>query len=339
MDTDRTTLLRNAALERFEAEALKLPKGSQISRADLLDEASSLLKTPPSDENVTLAIARLVDMEILRAVEPGTFARVTPQDPYLAALDRLSTVPGTCKVDGCGEMLLCCSITRWDGEGPMGVPRFGCSMHDVWLGDCLDGGDKDCKEYSGGLYTACLRDPSDAAWDWIAEKHRPALANAGLGVAGREFAYPSMQIGLHGGRTWALDRFNLIAVGAAEDFEDMLDKVTPEVSPVSARPKVKLDHTIPGSVLDKTLTSFNRVRYRPVTLTKAIAPGSNGSFTIGDTHVPARIAALVLDLHPTVAWFSAGPKAPVVGLVEDSVVALINPVKVAKKTKANAVPA
>ena len=330
MKTDHESILRRVATESFQAVALAVPQGKMITREYLIAQSNRRLRKPVTDANADEALAFLVKGEILKLVRPNDYQRITPADPYKAAVDRLQTKPGMCPVEGCGEMLLCCSVERWDGEdAPMPTPRFCCPEHDVWLGDCFDEGYPEDKDYQEGLYTATLRDPSAPAYQWIAEQHRPALARSGLGMS-MVFAYPSMRAGIAIGKTWVMDRSNVIAVGPEDIFETTLDGITPEVIPATARPKTMVEHTISADFMAQGFASFTPEDYHPATIGKPTDHGHSTRWdkthsAIGGAAIPTRMLEFVNALHPTATWFFKSKIASAVAVVDGQPVAFIQP--------------
>ena len=335
MKTDHESLLRRVATESFQAIALAIPKGEEVTREQLVTMANGKLRKPVNQDNADAALAFLVTGEILTLARPGVYQRITPADPYKAAIDRLLTRPGTCPVEGCDQMLLCCSVERWDGEdAPMPTPRFCCPEHDVWLGDCFDEGDPEDKDYQEGLYTATLRHPTAPAYAWIEATHRPALARSGLGMS-MVFAYPSMRAGTAIGKTWVMDRSNFIAVGHEDIFENTLDDITPEMIPATARPKTMVEHTIPADLMAQGFASFTPEDYHPATIGKPTDHGHSTRWdkthsAIGGAAIPTRMLEFVNALHPTATWFFKSKIASAVAAVDGQPVAFIQPANTVK---------
>ena len=335
MKTDHESLLRRVATESFQAIALAIPKGEEVTHEDLLAKANGRLRKPITEANAADATVHVIASEILFLVRPGVYRRTTPADPYKAAIDRLVTRPGTCPVEGCGSTLLCCSVERWDGnDEPMPTPRFCCPEHDVWLGDCFDGGNPKNKEYPEGLYTATLRHPTAPAYAWIEATHRPALARSGLGMS-KVFAYPSMRAGTAIGKTWVMDRSNVIAVGHEDIFESTLDGITPEVIPATARPKTMVEHTIDADFMTQGFASFTPEDYGPATIGKPSDHGHTARWdathiAIGEAAIPTRMFDFVNALHPTATWFVKSKIASAVAVLNGQPVAFIQPANTVK---------
>lgn len=335
MKTDHESILRRVAAESFQAIALAIPKGEEVTREQLVEKANGRLRNPVTDANSDAALALLVTGEILSLARPGVYLRTTPADAYSAAIDRLATRPGTCPVEGCGDLLLCCSVERWDGEDtPMPTPRFCCPEHDVWLGECFDGGYPEDKDYTEGIYTAVLRDPSAPAWAWIDAPHRPALARAGLGMRA-DYAYPSMFAGRAIGMTWVMDRFNVIAIGPEDIADRTLDGITPQVIPDTARPKTMVEHTIPVGFMDQALGTFTAEDYAASTIGRPSERGHSARWdathiAIGEAAIPTRMYDFVVEIHPQALWFSKSRTDAAVAAVNGQPVAFIQPANTVK---------
>lgn len=254
---------------------------------------------------------------------------------HRAAIDKLSLKPGVCRVEGCGETLICCTVDPTDHSkkklkiSDIPPPRFGCPEHDVWLGFCFDEGYPDDKEYKLGLYEATLRDVADPSWHWLPESMRAAAVKAGFGM--RDESYPRFLLAAHDGRAWTTDRRLLIDIGPAAEAEAALARSGIEVYPAAAKPAEMARYRLPDEALAGLMSKL--VEYQPATFRAAedagLAPEYKGAVVAGETVVAGYYVEMVNTLYPGVEWFAKGRLDPLVARQADgSARAVLMPIDV-----------
>lgn len=214
---------------------------------------------------------------------------------HRAAIDRLSTRPGTCH---CGATLLCVRLEPWAGEGhPHPEPRFACPKHDVWLGFCFDDGYADDPEYKLGSYEATLRDVADPAWAWLPKHIRRAAVDAGFSV--RHDEYPRFRIAACRGRTWATDGRLMIDIGLDTEISAALARSGIVAFPPSETRKALNDHVLDGSYVEKALRLVAPNCFADCTFTEGMPYVACGSALLAGPYVD-----FVTAVHPEVTWYA-----------------------------------
>ncbi len=253
---------------------------------------------------------------------------------HRAAIDRLSLRPGECKVDGCGEDLLCVNVEPVDtsrGIKDIPPPRFACPVHEVWLGFCFDEGYPDDAEYKLGLYEATLRDVADPTWHWLPEPMRAAAVVAGFGV--RADGDCRFRVGIYEGRAWGSDGRAMLDIGPPSEVEAALDRAGIVVKP---GPDALKTYRLPSP--ERMAPVFAKVvASEAVTLTEP-APDSFAATLTGDTlpgemvlvagraFVASYYVTFVEAVFPGVQWYASGPKDPLFAKDSTGVRAMVMPI-------------
>ena len=260
-------------------------------------------------------------MKALLTTDGRVFDGEAPE--HRAAIDRLPTEPGTCGV--CGEDLVCCIVEEWRGDGFPHPPfRFVCEDHDVWLGDCVDEDVSDVG-YTGGLYTAVLRDVADPEWHWLPEHMRAAAVVCGFGCLNAV----GFRITPRGDRAWATDGNMMIDIGTIADGEAALDRsglIRPQFDRAEETRRFRIPESASSPVFE-TATMAVIADVVPADVSKFPTEMYGETMMVGAVLVEKHYLDFDEATWPGIRWYVTSKTDPVFGMDGRDVRAVIMPMR------------